>query len=295
MDRRPPKKPARPGSPRQVQQERSPDRPERTSREGRTTLPARPVRPRSGRKEIKYYGVNACLALWRKRPQDIIRIYVLQDLIKPFGDVLKWAAAARKAYHVVEPVDLERLTESVHHQGVCVLAYEHTRLTFAELQRVLSDQQPAPWLIYLDGVENPHNFGAIIRSAAHFGAGYVLGDGARLPTLSPSACRIAEGGAEHIPVVTLDNPLAQLRTLKQLGYTLVAADVRTGTPIYKHAFTRKTVLVVGAEEVGVSTPLRKLADVVVTIPGSKDVESLNVSVAFGVLASELYRQSGITT
>lgn len=308
MDRRPPKKPQRPAperhekpklklQPRPAAHERktsharnphddrAPQQRERPDRE-------RPARPRPARKEIKFYGVNACLALWRTRPQDVIRIYVLQELVKPLGEMLKWAAGARKAYHIVEAADLERLTESVHHQGVCVLAYEHTRMKFNELQQALREQRPAPWLIYLDGVENPHNLGAIIRSAAHFGASYVMGDGHRLPTLSPSACRIAEGGAEHVAVVALDDPLPQLRELQRQGYTLVAADVRGGVPVYDHAFERKTVLIVGAEEVGVSSRLRNLANVVVTIPGSTDVESLNVSVAFGVLASELFRQSG---
>lgn len=299
MDRRPPKKPQRPAperhekpklklQPRPAAHERKTSR-ERNPRDDRA--PHHRERPRPARKEIKFYGVNACLALWRTRPQDVIRIYVLQELVKPFGEMLKWAAGARKAYHIVEAADLERLTESVHHQGVCVLAYEHTRMKFTELQQALRAPRPVPWLIYLDGVENPHNFGAIIRSAAHFGAGYVMGDGQRLPTLSPSACRIAEGGAEHVAVVALDDPLSQLRELQRQGYTLVAADVRGGVPVYDHAFDRKTVLIVGAEEVGVSSRLRNLANVVVTIPGSTDVESLNVSVAFGVLASELFRQS----
>src|SRR3569623_1613094 len=76
------------------------------------------------RKELKYYGTASCLALWQRRPHDVIRIYLEQERVPQFAAVLKWAAAQRKAYHIVSAADLERLTESIHHQGVCVLARE---------------------------------------------------------------------------------------------------------------------------------------------------------------------------
>lgn len=243
------------------------------------------------RREIKYYGVNACLALWQQRPQDVIRIYIEEALLPRFGPMLRWAAKAKKAYHIVPREDLERITESTHHQGVCVLAVERPCAHFQGLRTLLETNPDPQMLMYLDGVENPHNFGAILRACAHFGVSYVLGDGTSMPNLSPSACRVAEGGAEHVSIVRLDKPLQQLQSLKSLGFELTAGSVGRGRDLFRHHYRPRTVLILGAEETGVSKPIARLADSILTIPGMPVVESLNVSAACAVFAAEYFRQS----
>ena len=243
-----------------------------------------------GRKEIKYYGVSACRAVWAHRPQDIIRIYLHTSRVHEFRDVLKWAAEQRKAYHVVENEDLEKVTGSIHHQGVCLLALEHRFLDFATLKQQLRKSPAGETLVYLDGVENPHNLGAIVRSCAHFGVPYVLGARGRLPRLSPSAVRVAEGGAEMVGMVYVNEGAAALRQLKRLGYGVVATSVSSGTALYDYRAPDRVVVVVGAEETGVSKELLNEADSVLRVPGTGAVESLNVSVALAVIAAEFYRQ-----
>lgn len=250
-----------------------------------------PVPREVERREVKYYGVNACLALWQQRPQDVIRIYIEEALLPRFGPMLRWAAQAKKAYHIVPRDDLERITESTHHQGVCMLAVERPRATFPWLLSRLESSDDPQLLIYLDGVENPHNFGAILRACAHFGIPYVLGDGASMPSLSPSAYRVAEGGAEHVSIVALDRPQQQLQTLKSRGFEICAATVGRGRDVFRHHYRPRTVLILGAEETGVSKPIARLADVALTIPGMPVVESLNVSAACAVFAAEYFRQS----
>jgi TrmH RNA methyltransferase len=247
--------------------------------------------PTDPRKELKYYGRAACEALFRSRPDDIIRVYLEQALIPHFSPLLKWAAAQRKAYHVVSAEDLERLTESVHHQGICILARERTPISFGELEKRMK-QSPAQGrlLAYLDGVENPHNLGAIVRTCAHFGVRYVLGARGRLPRLSPSACRVAEGGAEHVELVVLDSPLADLARLQKSGHRLLATAVKHGRSLYEYRFTERAIIAFGAEVEGISDAMVKAADEVLCIPGSGMVESLNVGVAFAVIAGEYYRQ-----
>lgn len=245
----------------------------------------------SPRREIKYYGVNACLALWQQRPQDVIRIYIEDALLTRFGPMLRWAAQAKKAYHIVPREDLEKITESTHHQGVCVLALERPRANFQWLLSRLESNHEAQMLLYLDGVENPHNFGAILRACAHFGVPYVLGDGASMPGLSPSACRVAEGAAEHVSVIALDRALPQLQRLKGLGFELAAATVGRGRDLFRHHFRPRTILILGAEETGVSKAVARQADVALTIPGMPVVESLNVSAACAVFTAEYFRQS----
>jgi TrmH RNA methyltransferase len=243
----------------------------------------------SSRKELKYYGVAACLALWQQRPDDVIRIYVTEETLKQFSALLKWAATTRRAYHIVSNDDLERLTESIHHQGICLLALEPESVSFMQFKQALSQQNDAVLIGYLDGVENPHNLGAIVRSCAHFGIAYLLGEAGKLPKLSPSACRVAEGGAEHVKLVAVNDGLRALAELKKLGFVILttAAD---GASVYEKPFPTRTLLVMGAEQSGVSAALHKIADAKIKIPGSGQVESLNVSVAFAILAAEFVRQ-----
>lgn len=242
------------------------------------------------RREVKYYGVAACLALWQCRPHDIIRVYLEEALLPQFSDVLRWAAAKRKAYHIVGPDDLEHLTESIHHQGVCILARERSMLEFSDLQSLLKQQSGPQLLVYLDGVENPHNLGAIVRSCAHFGVRFILGAEGHLPKLSAAACRVAEGGAERVGLVRLRHPVKQLRELHQHGYQLAATAGGRGTSLYQHNFAAHSLLVMGAETQGVSASLFDAATKILKIPGTGQVESLNVSVAFALCAGEFYRQ-----
>ena len=250
----------------------------------------RPSAPMEGRKELKYYGLAACLALWQRRPHDVIRIYLEEARLPHLAAMLKWAAAERKAYHLVSAADLERLTESIHHQGVCLLAREQISLNFHEWLPLLREQRDPQLLLYLDGVENPHNLGALIRTAAHFGIRYILGAADRLPALSPSACRVAEGGAEEVMLVRLSQTTRQLRQLQDYGYQLLGTHIHRGKSLYAHQFGARSILVLGGELAGMTDHLMKGADEILTIPGSGRVESLNVSVAFGAIAGEYARQ-----
>ena len=257
----------------------------------RRTEPTRAPAPgKPAARELKYYGTAACRSLWQKRPDDVIRIYIEQPLIKSFTDLLKWAATHRKAYHIVSSEEMEKITESVHHQGICLLARDKPHAHFPTLLTTLNAEQQSQLLVYLDGVENPHNLGAIVRSCAHFGIRHILGETGKLPRLSPSACRVAEGGAEFVELATLDKPLKQLRQLQQLGFTLLATAMQRGNDLYHYEFPKRTVLIFGAEEHGVSHAMFKAADATLHIPGTGHVESLNVSVAFALIAGENYRQ-----
>jgi TrmH RNA methyltransferase len=163
-------------------------------------------------------------------------------------------------------------------------------LEFEDLLGLVREDQGRQLMVYLDGVENPHNFGAILRTCAHYGVRFILGAEGHLPKLSGAACRVAEGGAEQIGLVQLRHPTKQLHQLQELGFQLLATAGARGRSLYQHSFTPRTLLIMGAETQGVSGSLIQLAQQVVKIPGSGQVESLNVSVAFAVCASEYYRQ-----
>jgi len=239
-------------------------------------------------KEIKYYGIHACLEIWKIRPTDIIRVYLLKENLPIFSALLKWCANSKKSYHIVAEEDLCKLTESTHHEGVCMLAVEKSSLPFQKIS--LND----PCLLYLDGISNPHNVGSIIRTCTHFGIKHIIGEKNKLPGLNPSACRIAKGGAEHVSISYLNN-INDLKVLKKKGYIFIATDSNSkkAVSLYKYKFPLKSLIILGAEDKGISKNIMKEADATLIIPGSGKIESLNVSVATALFLGEYWRQKEI--
>ena len=265
---------------------RSPERrPSRDRRErGREQRPSKDD-------EQKYHGRHACHALFAHRRDDIIRVYVDQPRVKEFSALLKWCAEQRRAYHIVEDENLERLSETVHHQGIVILARRQKELSDDRLLESVRSGRLSGALIYLDGVQNPHNLGAILRTCAHFGIGAVVGRRDQMPGVTASAARVAEGGAETVPLARLTDPRRVVAELKTLGYRIFATASGDGGNVYQAGLIPKSVIILGNEVHGVSPEMSALADESLQIPGTGAVESLNVGVACAVLISEVARRS----
>ena len=251
----------------------------------------RPAARHQGKAEEKYHGVRACEALFAHRPGDIIRVYVAEERRRQFAAILDHCAKARLGFQVVAQENLARISASTHHEGIVILARACPRWGMPDLLRAIEERRLKGPLLYLDGIQNPHNLGAILRTAAHFGTAAVLGAHGDLPPLSPAAVRVAEGAAEHVPVCDLADPRADLLRLKELGFRVVATSSHRGSPLSPKSLGGKIVLVLGIDGEGVSKPIAALADEAVQIPGTGAVESLNVSVACGILLAEAWRSS----
>ena len=237
--------------------------------------------------ELRLYGLNAVRAVFARRPQAIRKLYLTEPRIPQLQPLLKWCVANRVGYRVVEDTDLQKLAASSHHEGVVaeVLREEAQSLT-AWLRDLPVGPRCALWL---DGVGNPHNLGAILRAAAHFGVSAVLLPKHSTLALSGAAARVAEGGAEAVPFVRLgreDNAIAQLHGA---GFTLAATVVRGGGDLFASALPQRLVYVIGAEGEGMDAQLAAACDLRLSIPGSGAVESLNVAAATAVLLAEWVR------
>ena len=217
-----------------------------------------------------------------------MRVYLTEPRRRQFAKLVAWCAGSRKGFQVVAEENLARLTGSIHHEGISILARQVPRWTFADLLGGAAGLGGP--LVYLDGVQNPHNLGSILRSAAHFGVGAVTGAAGDLPPLSPAAVRVAEGAAEVVPVCDLADPAADLGRLRREGWRVVVTTSHAGEPLYQAKLPERTVLVLGSEGEGVSPAVDRLADLRVRIPGTGAVESLNVSVACGVALGEIWRR-----
>ena len=268
------------------------ERPERSSRPDHVASPehAAPVPAASPKpaQEQRLYGLNACLALFAHRPQSLRKVWLLESRIPALKPVLAHCVKNRLGYTIVEAEDLERLSGSAHHEGVVFGALPVEELSLSQWLQGLA---PGPQLaIWLDGVGNPHNFGAIARSAAHFGAAAILLPQDSTLSLSGAAARVSEGGIEALPLVRLGRSDHAMSQLAAAGFTTAATTVRGGQSLYATQLPARMVLLMGAEQAGVDAALTQASTLKLLIPGTGAVESLNVASATSVLLSEWRRQ-----
>ena len=250
------------------------------------------TRRHASKSEQKVHGLRACTALFAKRPGDIIRVYLSINRKPTFKTLLEYCVVHRLGFQFVDDENLHKLAGGIHHEGIVILAREAPRISVDDwLAGIAAKTIGGPFLL-LDGVQNPHNLGSILRSAAHFGCGGVIGESAHLPPLSAASLRVAEGGAESVAIVAVEDPVATLAALKKLGVRVVSTTSRAGTPIAAAGLSRDVVLILGSEAEGVSPRLGRLADLQVRIPGSGAVQSLNVAVACGIVLAEACRGTG---
>jgi TrmH RNA methyltransferase len=239
-------------------------------------------------REIRLYGLNACLAAFAKRPDALRKVYLTEARIPTLKPVLAWCVKHRLGYRVVEEADLDKLTSSRHHEGVCFEMLRAAPLGVAELVATQPKPPDASLLLWLDGVGNPHNLGALLRSAAHFGvAGVVVPPESSLD-VSGAAARVAEGAAEIVPLARAD--AAARDVLRANGYVLAATVPRNGEPLYDAVLPPRLALAFGAEGEGMSGTLIESADLRITIPGTGTIESLNVAASVAVVLGEYWRQ-----
>ncbi len=240
-------------------------------------------------RELRLYGINATLAFIAHRRDRVIRGYFTEVAARRhFAPLMKWLAQQRLAYHVVTEAELERITGSAHHEGVCLLVRADEPRTASDWLR---DNQSLRrgCVLALENVGNPHNLGAILRTAAHFGISAVLVPDAKA-LAGGAAVRTAEGGAEHVEVLDAPEFARAVQTFRAAGWKLLTTSSHRGENLFQAALPEKCLLLLGEESTGVTPGMLAAGDACVCIPGTGKVESLNVSVAVGVMLGEWYRR-----
>ena len=239
--------------------------------------------PVRGNDELRLHGVNAVLAMFAKRPQALRKLYLAEALIPRMQPLLKWCVGNRVGYRVVADGDLNKLAATTHHEGVVADVLRAEPQPLATWLAALGD---GPALaLWLDGVGNPHNFGAILRSAAHFGVAGILLPAESSLSLSGAAARVAEGGAEYVPLVRLPALPQALAQLRDAGFALAATLVEGGDDLFATPLPSRMAYVMGAEGEGMDRNLAQNCDLRLSIPGTGAVESLNVAAATAVFLS----------
>ena len=210
------------------------------------------------------------------------------------GSVGRIIATCRDRRVVVKEVDkrkLDFLCGGGNHQGVAAFVAAHDYAELDDVFRLAEERGEAPFLILCDGIEDPHNLGAVIRTAEAAGAHGVVIPKRHSVSLTWAVAKAAAGALEYLPVVRVGNLASAIDSLKERGIWIYCADM-DGTPWHKTSFDGGVGLVVGAEGSGVSRLIREKSDVVVSLPMKGKINSLNASVAAGILMYEIARQRG---
>ena len=234
-------------------------------------------------------GRNAVLEAFRSG-KCVDKLFILDGCQD--GPVRTIAREARKTDTIINYVSKERLdqlSETRAHQGVIaqVAAYEYS--TVDEILARAEEKGEAPFLILLDNVEDPHNLGAIIRTANLAGAHGVIIPKRRAVGLTSTVAKTSAGAINYTPVAKVTNIVRTIEELKEKGIWFVCADMG-GEIMYDLDLTGPMGLVIGNEGEGVSRLVREACDFTASIPMKGDIDSLNASVAAGVLAYEILRQ-----
>lgn len=237
------------------------------------------------------YGIHAVRVLLTRQPQRVRRVLLAGG--RDAGRLAEIRALAQKAGVQVDAADdalLDKFAEGGRHQGAVAEILPRAEDPETQLEEALESAAGAPLLLVLDGVQDPHNLGACLRSADAAGVAAVIVPRDRAAGMTPVVRKVAAGAAETVPLVAVVNLARTLRQLKERGIWLVGTDDTADKGLYESDLKGPLALVMGSEGEGLRRLTRECCDLLVSIPMAGAVESLNVSVATGVVLFEAVRQ-----
>lgn len=241
--------------------------------------------------ELTIEGRNAIIEAFRSG-RTIDKLFLLDGCQD--GPVKTILREARKQDTIVNFVSKERLDQmsaTKKHQGVLAYASAYAYAEVEEILQIAKDKEEPPFLFLLDGIEDPYNLGAIIRTANLAGAHGVIIPKRRAAGLTSTVVKASAGALHYTPVAKVTNLGKTMEELKKQGLWFVCADM-DGEAMYKLDLKGPIGLVIGSEGEGVGRLVRETCDFTASIPTKGDIDSLNASVAAGVLAYEIVRQRG---
>jgi 23S rRNA (guanosine2251-2'-O)-methyltransferase len=235
--------------------------------------------------------LHAVRAVLERRPETLVVAKVLREASGKLGELTRALAARGVPVERVARADLDRLTDGGVHQGIVVDVAATPEFSIADFESLVLERGRAVRLLVLDGVEDPRNLGACLRTADAAGIDAVVVPKDHSAKLTAVAVKTSTGAAETVPVFRAPNLARTLTWLKEAGVWVVGADAAARQSLHATKLAPPVALVLGGEGRGVRRLTRDLCDELVFIPMAGSVESLNVSVATGIVLFELLRQA----
>ena len=230
-------------------------------------------------------GIHSAKEVLKVRPAAVLELYLRKGFednsdLKGFFD---WAKQNKKPVKVEEKKFFDRICNT--HQGLCLVVQQRPRLDYKDLAK--SEKQV---VVVLDGIEDPHNLGAILRTAWLTGAKALFVPQSRSTSLTPTAIKVASGGAEHVPVQEESNLGSTLKELKELGFWIYSLSHEAEKNLWQEELPDKVAWIIGSEGKGVRKPIARAADIELKIPQVDAEASFNASVAAAFALGETQRQ-----
>lgn len=239
--------------------------------------------------ESKVEGRNPVIEAFRSG-KTVDKLFVLDGCQDgPVKTILREAKKQETTVYFVTKERLDQMSQTHHHQGVIAVCAAYT---YAEVEDILAAARAKgedPFIILLDGIEDPHNLGAILRTANLAGVHGIIIPKNRAVGLTPTVAKVSAGAINYTPVARVTNIAATIESLKKEGIWFACADM-SGEVMYRLNLKGPMGLVIGNEGSGVSRLVKEKCDYLASIPMKGDIDSLNASVAAGVLAYEIVRQ-----
>lgn len=241
-------------------------------------------------KKALVFGLHAVEALLKTHPQRVARLCVLQVREdKKIQTLIQLAQSASIRVEFLSRPELDRLSDGENHQGAVAFCHAVKQFSENDLDALL-DVTEKPFLLILDGVQDPHNLGACLRSADAAGVHAVIAPRDKAVGITPTVSKVACGAAESVPFVQVTNLARTLRSLQERGIWIFGAAGEATKNVYEAKFTGATAIILGAEGSGLRRLTREHCDELLKIPMQGTVSSLNVSVATGIFLFEAVRQ-----
>lgn len=239
--------------------------------------------------ELTIEGRNAVLEAFRAgKPID--RLFILDGCQDgPIKSILREAKKGDTIITFVKKERLDQISDSGKHQGVIAYAAAYEYAEVEDILKIAEEKGEPPFILLLDGIEDPHNLGAMIRTANQAGVHGIIIPKRRAVGLTATVAKTSAGAINYTPVAKVTNLVATMEELKEKGLWFVCADLE-GEVMYKQNLTGPIGLVIGSEGDGVSRLVKEKCDFTAKIPMVGDIDSLNASVAMGVLSYEIVRQ-----
>lgn len=242
------------------------------------------------------YGLLPVLEALRARRRPIHKLLLIEGAQPArFNEVLELARRAGIAIEKRDRRTLDDLTRRANHQGIVALCGATGRTTYTEAEDLLDalSNNPQPLLVLLDGIEDPHNLGAILRSCEGAGVDGVFLPEHRAAGLTETVAKTSAGAVEYVRVARVTNLVRLIEDLKERGIWVVGVEGGGQTAHWGHDFTTPLALVLGSEGKGIRRLVREHCDAIVSIPMRGQLNSLNVSVATGIVLFEVLRQRAV--
>lgn len=237
------------------------------------------------------FGLHAVTALLHKQPERIIRLCVQQGREdKQIEPILQLAAKHSMSVDRLSRKELDRMTQEANHQGVVAFCNKAHVYSESDLKPLLEHIEGPPFVLVLDGVQDPHNLGACFRSADAAGVHAIVAPRDKSVGLTPVVSKVASGAVETVPFVQVTNLVRALEELKALNIWIYGAVADAPQSLYQTNLSGPVAIALGAEGTGLRRLTREHCDMLLHVPMQGSVASLNVSVAAGVFLFEAVRQ-----